>query len=84
VPRLVKLCSSKHIVRLVKEAYPGLGLEHEPSPPADIAPRVGWIYFRVQRDEACWSSIVDSAKIGVYVPAAIPDAELQLSVILEG
>lgn len=83
VPRLVKMCSAKHIVRLVKEAYPGLGLEHVPAPPAALAPRIGTTYFRVLRSEPCWRSITDSAEVGLYVPAAIPDAELDLVVVLD-
>jgi type VI secretion system protein ImpJ len=83
VPKLMKICSAKHILRLVKEAYPGLRIEHLPSPPAEIGPRVGTVYFRVQHDEPCWKSIADTGRVGVYVPSAIPDAQLEISVVLD-
>ena len=83
VPRLVKVCSAKHIVRLVREAYPGLGIEHVPAPPAAIAPRIGTTYFRISRTEPCWRSIVDTSQVGVYVPAALPDADLDLVIVAE-
>lgn len=83
VPRLVKLCSDKHIDRLVREAYPGLDLEHVTSPPAGLSPRPGYEYFRIGRTDPCWRSIVDTKAAGLYVPESVPEAELELVVILE-
>jgi type VI secretion system protein ImpJ len=83
VPKLVKVCSAKFIVRLVKEAHPGLVLEHVPSPPAELSPRIGTQYFRIQTAGPCWTTLHDTHEMGVYVPAAIPDAELELSVVLD-
>ncbi len=83
VPRLVKICSAKYIVRLVKSAYPGLGIEHVPSPPAELAPRINTTYFRVRPVDPCWPAITDTAEVGLYVPAAIPDAEVELVVVLD-
>jgi type VI secretion system protein ImpJ len=83
VPTLVKICSAKHIARLVKEAYPGLALEHVPTPPSQISPGVGTMYFRVHTAGPCWNLIDQTRSIGVYVPAAIPDVELDLSIVPE-
>ncbi len=90
VPRLVKVCSAEHIVKLVQRAYPGLVLEHIPVPPSEISPRIGMQYFSIQTNppakspgEPCWKLIADAASVGVYVPAAIPDVELELSIVLE-
>lgn len=83
VPRLMKVCSAKHIARLVKEAYPGIGIRHLPSPPSELAPRVGTVYFALERVEPCWSSMVESAEVGIYVPAAIPSAEVDLLVVID-
>jgi type VI secretion system protein ImpJ len=81
--RLVKLCSARFIGRLVKEAYPGLGIEHVAAPPPELSPRLGTHYFALQRTDPCWRSIVESQEVGLYVPAALPDAELELKVVLE-
>ncbi len=90
VPRLVKMCSAEHILKLVQRAYPGLVLEHVPVPPSAISPRIGMQYFSVQtspaansQGEPCWKFIAETREVGVYVPAAIPDIELQLQIVLE-
>ena len=81
--KLVKLCSAKFIARLVKEAYPGLELEHAARPPAELSPRLGTHYFALRRTDPCWRSIVDTGEVGIYAPAALPDVELELKVILD-
>jgi type VI secretion system protein ImpJ len=90
VPRLVKLCSAEHIVKLVQRAYPGLVLESAPVPPREISPRIGMQYFSVQTNppaasagEPCWKFIAETATVGIYVPAAIPEVGLELSIVLE-
>lgn len=83
VPALVKVCSAKHIARLVKDAYPGLVLEHVPAPPSQISPRAGTVYFRLHTAGPCWNLISQTRTVGAYVPAAIPDVELDLSVVPE-
>ena len=82
-PRLIKICSTKFIARLVKEAYAGLSIEHVPSPPPDISPRLGMHYFAVRPAEPCWKAIVDTREVGLYVPAALPGAELELKIVLD-
>ncbi|HEX6070754.1 MAG TPA: type VI secretion system baseplate subunit TssK [Longimicrobiaceae bacterium] len=82
VPRLVNVCSARHIQRLVREAIPGLPLTHLITPPPRIAPRPGTEYFALNRAGPCWMSIVESHEVGVYAPAAIGDAELELVVAL--
>jgi type VI secretion system protein ImpJ len=84
VPRLVKVCSAEHIAKLVARAYPGLDLTHVPAPPSAISPRVGTQYFQIARTGPCWQLMLQSADVGVYVPAAIPDVEVDLSVVVEG
>lgn len=82
-PQLIKVCSQKHILRLVKEAYPGLTLQHVASPPSAIAPRPDMKYFTVIRSGPCWEAIAKSHDIGIYVPDGIRDAELELRVLLD-
>lgn len=82
-PRLAKVCSAKHIVRLVREAYPGMELVHVESPPSALSPRVGHRYFRIERTDPCWASIVDTSEVGLYVPDALGPARYELAVVLE-
>jgi hypothetical protein len=37
----------------------------------------------VGRVEPCWRDVSDTGEIGVYVPDAFPDAEVELLVVLE-
>jgi type VI secretion system protein ImpJ len=83
VPQLVKVCSQKHILRLVKEAYAGLNLEHLPSPPAGIAPRVDTQYFIITRSGPCWEAIQKTKEIGIYVPEVFRNVEIELRVMLQ-
>jgi type VI secretion system protein ImpJ len=80
---LVKICSAWAIGKLVERAYPGLGMDHVPVPPSELSPRAGMHYFMLRRTDPCWKSIVDTAGVGVYIPAAIPDPEVELKVVLE-
>lgn len=83
VKRLVKVCSKDGIASIVKEALRGLDLEHVPTPPGAISPRIGTQYFAVACKGPCWDSIVDTGEVGVYVPAPLSDAELHLQIVTE-
>jgi type VI secretion system protein ImpJ len=84
VPRLMKVCATRLIERLVQSAHSGLPLEHVPTPPADIAPRIGAEYFRIGRTGPCWSAILDAeeeadiGEVGVYAPEALSELELEI------
>ena len=82
-PRLVKVCSKDLLPELVKTALPGLPLVHLPIPPSAIAPKVEFQYFGVSRTGSCWEHIVQTRKVGVYVPDDLPGVELELLVVLE-
>jgi type VI secretion system protein ImpJ len=82
VPRLVKVCSGAHIVRLVKEGLPALELEHLPAPPAAVAPRIGWQYFAIKQDGPCWQAITQGRDVGVYVPDTVRVEEIHIDVVL--
>jgi type VI secretion system protein ImpJ len=82
-PELAKVCSSKFVLELVRRAYPGLKLTHLPYPPASIQPRGDTQYFAIDRAGPCWDTIVSSREIGVYVPDAISNVSLDLSIVYE-
>jgi type VI secretion system protein ImpJ len=82
VPRVVKVCASRHVPELVKRAYPGLVLEHTPVPPAAISPRRGSHYFTLSTVGVCWGEIMRTGEVGVYVPDSLPDAQLELLALL--
>ncbi len=82
VQRLTKTCASKFVLELVRRAYNGLVTEHLPSPPAGIAPKPDLAYFELTMDGPCAVSLAEFREIGVYVPDALPDAYLELAVLV--
>jgi type VI secretion system protein ImpJ len=83
VPKLVKVCSAQHIARIVKEAYPGLPLEHLPIPPSGLAATPGAQYFQMGQSGPCWTSLAQTGEVGIYVPEALAAVEVELWVLLE-
>jgi type VI secretion system protein ImpJ len=83
VPALAKFCSRRFVLELVKRAFPGLRIDHLPFPPAQISPRADTQYFAIERAGPCWDTIVSTQEIGVFVPDAIPDVELELSIVVD-
>ncbi|MEO7965369.1 MAG: type VI secretion system baseplate subunit TssK, partial [Gemmatimonadaceae bacterium] len=80
--QLLKVCAAKYVLELVRRAYPGLELEHVPSPPAGMAPRAELTYFEITMGGPCGQGLRDSNEIGVYVPDALPDAALEVAVLV--
>jgi len=83
VPELIKVCSAEHIVRLVKEAHAGLDIAYVPSPPSALSPRIGSKYFSLDFSGPCAQLMEKVSSVGVYVPAAIPDPDIELLVVLD-
>ena len=83
IPQLAKVCSAKFTLELVRRAFPGMRIDHIPFPPASIAPRADTQYFAVDRAGPCWDTLNATHEIGVYLPDAIPKAEVELVVVAE-
>jgi type VI secretion system protein ImpJ len=81
--RQVKLCSAELLPEIVKVSLPGLGLTHLPLPPSAIAPKVDFQYFGVNRAGSAWESVMQTKKVGVYVPGDVPEPEIELLVALD-
>jgi type VI secretion system protein ImpJ len=82
-PQIVKVCSAAFVPQLVKRALPGLALTHLPTPPPAVAAKVDFQYFGISKGGPCWDHMVQSRRVGVYVPGDLPEVELQLLVVLE-
>ncbi|MCC6587088.1 MAG: type VI secretion system baseplate subunit TssK [Bryobacterales bacterium] len=82
-PQLVKVCSAKFVGELVRRAIAGLALTHMPMPPSSVPMQMTSQYFSVSREGPFWDHIVQTQRVGVYVPAELPNAELELFAVLE-
>jgi type VI secretion system protein ImpJ len=82
-PQLVKVCSAAFVPELVRRALPGLALTHLPTPPPAVSAKVDFQYFGISKGGPCWDHIVQTRRVGVYVPGELPGVELVLQVVLE-
>jgi type VI secretion system protein ImpJ len=82
-PQLVKICSAKFVGELVRRAMAGLTLTHLPVPPAAISKNVEEQYFGITKEGPFWDNLVQTRRVGIYVPGDFPNAELELLVVLD-
>ena len=82
-PQLVKICSEKFVNELVRRALPGLALSHVSSPPPAVAPRAETQYFLINRSGPFWDNIVQTRRVGIYIPGDIPNPGIDLLAVLE-
>ena len=61
----------------------GLAMTHLPVPPPAVPAKVEMQYFGVSREGPFWEHIVQTRRVGIYVPGDFPEAELELSVLLD-
>ena len=83
IPMVVKVCSAAFVPELVKRALPGMKLVHLSVPPSAISARVEFQYFSISKGGPCWDHIVQTRRVGVYVPADVPEPEMELLVITD-
>ncbi len=82
VPQVVKVASAERIDLLVRQALGGLPLTHTPSPPGAISIKVNFQYFQITKGGPEWDAVVRARNVAVYVPADLPDPELELVLVL--
>jgi type VI secretion system protein ImpJ len=81
-PMLVKVCSASHIEHLVRQALPGVTLTYVPSPPSAIPVKLNYHYFSLNQSGGAWEAIVRSRNLAAYVPADLPNAQMELLIVL--
>jgi type VI secretion system protein ImpJ len=81
-PQLLKVCSAKFVLELVRRAFPGFTIEHAPAPPAGLAPRQGLSYFEIIMAGPCAQSLGETHELGVHVPDALPGIALELAILI--
>jgi type VI secretion system protein ImpJ len=82
-PQILKFCSAQFVPELVRRALPGMTLTHLPTPPPAVSARADCQYFGIARSGGCWEHILSTKRVGAYVPGDLPDAEIELLVVLE-
>jgi type VI secretion system protein ImpJ len=79
-PLLLKACSTNQIEEIVQRALPGLTLTS--ARPGSIPVKLNHQYFALGQTGPIWESLVRSRSFSVYVPAEIPEPQIELIVVL--
>ena len=83
VPRLIKVCSARFVPELVRRALPGMHLQHLPVPPSAIRGEADKQYFSLDLAGPCWEHILQTRRVGVYIPGEIAEPDFDLTVIVD-
>jgi type VI secretion system protein ImpJ len=78
----VKVCSATHIDHLVKQALPGVALNHLQSPPSVIPVKLKYQYFSLNQSGPAWEAVRRARNFAAYVPQEIPNPTLELLILL--
>jgi type VI secretion system protein ImpJ len=81
-PQLVKVCSASHIEHLVRQALPGVTLTYVPAPPSAIPVKLNYQYFSLSQSGVAWEAIQRARNLAAYVPADLPNPQLELIILL--
>lgn len=81
-PHLVKVSSANQIEHLVRQALPGVPLVHVTSPPSVIPVKLNYQYFSLSQGGGAWDGITRARNIAVYIPADLPDPQVELMIVL--
>jgi type VI secretion system protein ImpJ len=82
-PQLVKVCSMEGVAKLVELALPGMELMHLPVPPAALHAQADMHYFSISQSGACWQHILQTKKVGVFLPGELGNAAFDITIITE-
>jgi type VI secretion system protein ImpJ len=82
VPRLVKSSSASQIETLITNALPGLRLRYVTARPRAIPLKLRHQYFSIEKAGPLWKSMQRSRNFAVYVPAEIPNPQMELIILL--
>jgi type VI secretion system protein ImpJ len=81
-PQLVKISSVGQVDHLVRQALMGVPLLHVPSPPSAIPVKLNHQYFSLSQAGPAWEAIQRSRNLAAYVPADLPNPQLELIILL--
>jgi type VI secretion system protein ImpJ len=77
-----KVGSADVVDTLIRQALPGLALEHLPQPPGAVPVKLDHQYFALRRDGTAWEAVERARNLAVYVPAELAQARFELVIVL--
>lgn len=82
VPKLLKACSATDIEMLIRNALPGLRLQHVPTPPRAIPVKLRQKYFAIEQSGKYWESVQRARNFAVHAPGDILNPHMELVILL--
>ena len=79
---LLKVSAAPDLEHLIRQALPGIPLTYVPNPPAAVPVKVDHRYFLLQRSAPEWQAVLRAREIAAYVPAELPDPQIELVLVL--
>jgi type VI secretion system protein ImpJ len=81
-PKLLKACSATQIETLIRNALPGLRLQHVPTPPRSIPVKLRHQYFAIEQSGQAWESVQRARNFAVYAPSELLNPQMELIILL--
>jgi type VI secretion system protein ImpJ len=81
-PKLLKACSATQIETLIRNALPGLRLQHVPTPPRSIPVKLRHQYFAIEQNGQVWESVQRARNLAVYAPSELLNPQMELIILL--
>jgi type VI secretion system protein ImpJ len=81
-PKLLKACSASQVETLVRNALPGLRLQHVATPPRAIPVKLRHQYFAIEQGGPIWESIQRARNFAVYSPSELLNPLMELVILL--
>jgi type VI secretion system protein ImpJ len=78
IPKALKVATQERLKAILEFGLAGLPLEHLNAPPAGLPAKQGFHYYRLSPQGALWEGIVGARDLGVFVPARVQNATLEL------
>lgn len=82
VPSLIKVSAANRMEQLIRQALPGVALQHLAAPPSSLPLKLNYQYFALERSGPDWDAVRTSRNLAAYVPADFPNASLELVILL--
>lgn len=79
--QLVKVGSIAYVERAVKTGVAGMPLTLIPSPPETIPVKLSYQYFALDQVGEAWDAIRRERNLAAYVPADLPNPQLELIIV---
>jgi type VI secretion system protein ImpJ len=81
-PQLLKACSATQLETLIRNALPGLRLQHVATPPRAIPVKLRHQYFAIELGGPVWESVLRARNFAVYAPSELLNPQMELIILL--